>query len=87
MPCGSIHMPISWNGLSMPTKGCSVDMPIVIISFKVRGVGQDSVPYVKCGIVDLDEYRFFYSPDKAMVLPPYDVEVVWGGAMSCLGAR
>ena len=40
----SMHMPINWNGLSMPTEGCSVHMPIVIINFKVRGVKQDSVP-------------------------------------------
>ena len=61
-------------------------MTIVIINGKVRGVGQDSVPYmveiilthisVKYGIVDPDEYSFFYSPGKAMVLLPYDVEVV-----------
>ena len=38
MPYGSIQMPIDWNGLSMPTKGCSVHMPIVIINIKVRGV-------------------------------------------------
>ena len=72
MPYASVEMPIGWNGLSTPTKGCSVHMPIVIINFKVRGVGQDSVLYimeiilthisVKCGIVDHDEYRFFYSP-------------------------
>ena len=84
MPYGSMGMAIGWNGLSMPTKECSVCMPIVI-NLKVSGVGQDSVPYmmeiilthitVKCGVVDLDEYRFFY-----------DVEVVWGGAISCLSA-
>ena len=66
MPHASMWMPICWNGLSMPTKGCSVHMPIVIIKFKVRGVGQDSVPYmmeitlthisVKSGIVDPAEY-------------------------------
>ena len=38
MPYGSKQMPISWNGLSMPTEWCSVYMPIVIINFKVRGV-------------------------------------------------
>ena len=95
MPYGSMQMPIGKNGLGMPTKGCSVCMPIVIINFKVRGVWQDSVPYmmeiilthisVMCGIVDPDEYRFFYSPDKVMVLPPYDGEVGWGSAMPCLG--
>ena len=31
MPYGS--MPIGWNGLSMPTEGCSVCMPIVITNF------------------------------------------------------
>ena len=29
-------MPIAWNGLTMPTEGCSVCMAIVIINFKVR---------------------------------------------------
>ena len=38
MPYDSMQIPIGWNGLSMPTKGCSVHMPIVIINFKVRGV-------------------------------------------------
>ena len=56
----SMQMSIGWSGLSMPTEGCSVHMPIVIINFKVRGVKQESVPYmmqiilthisVKCGI-------------------------------------
>ena len=30
----------------MPTEGSSVCIPIVIINFKVRGVEQDSVPYM-----------------------------------------
>ena len=30
----------------MPTEGCSVYMPIVITYFKVKGVKQDSVPYM-----------------------------------------
>ena len=38
MPYDSKQMPIGWNGLSMPTEGCSVCMPIVIINFKVSGV-------------------------------------------------
>ena len=33
MSYGSIQMPIVWNGLSMPTEGCSVCIPIVIINF------------------------------------------------------
>ena len=61
-----IQMPISWNGLSMPTEGCSEHIPIVIINFKVRGVKQDSVPYmmkviltqipIEFGAVDLNVY-------------------------------
>ena len=46
MPYGSMHMSIGWNGLTMPIEGCSVCMPIVITNFKVRGVKQDSVPYM-----------------------------------------
>ena len=38
MPYGSMHMPIGWKGLSMPTEECSVHMPTAIINFKVRGV-------------------------------------------------
>ena len=38
MPCGSKQIPIDWSGLNMPTEGCSVNMPIVITNFKVRGV-------------------------------------------------
>ena len=66
MPCGSMQMPIGWNGLRMPTEGFYVHMTIVIINFKVRDIRQNSVPYmmeiilthisVKCGIVDPDEY-------------------------------
>ena len=46
MPYCAMHMPIYWNGLSMPTEGCSVHMPIVITNFKVSDVKQDSVPYM-----------------------------------------
>ena len=46
MPYSSTHMPIFWNGLSMPTEGCSVCMPIVITNFKVRGVKQDTMQYL-----------------------------------------
>ena len=63
----SIAMPIGWEGLSMPTDGCSVHMPIIINS-KLRGAEQDSVPYmmkviltnipVECGVVDPYVYRF-----------------------------
>ena len=43
----SLHMPIGWNGWSMPTEGCSVFMPIVINNFKVRVWSeQHSVLYV-----------------------------------------
>ena len=68
IPYGSKYMAIGWNGLSMPTEGCSVHMAIVIINFKLRGVEQNSVPYVmkiilahipiECGIVDPYVYRF-----------------------------
>ena len=68
MPSCSMHMPIGWNGLSMPTKGCSVHMPITITNFKLRGVEQDSVPYmmkiilthilVECEVDDPYVYRF-----------------------------
>ena len=46
MPYCSKHMSTGWNGLSMPTEGCSVCMPIIITNFQVRGVEQDSVPYM-----------------------------------------
>ena len=71
MPYYSMQMPIGWNGLNMPTEGCSVCMPIVIINFKARSVKQDSVPYImkiilthipsKCGVVDPNVYRFLNS--------------------------
>ena len=41
----SMHMPIGWEGLSMPNDGCSVCMPIIIYS-KLRGAKQDSVLYM-----------------------------------------
>ena len=44
MPYCSMHMPIGWNGLSMPTDECSVHMPIIITNSKLRCTEQDSVP-------------------------------------------
>ena len=46
MPYCSMCMPIGWNGQSMCTEGCSMCILIVITNFKVRGVKQDSVPYI-----------------------------------------
>ena len=52
-------------------EGCSVCMPIFITNFKVRGVKQDSVPYmmkvilthipIECGVVDPNVYWFLNS--------------------------
>ena len=56
MPYCSMHMPIGWNGLSIPTEGCSVWMPIVITSFKVRAVKKDSVPYMMKIILNTHSY-------------------------------
>ena len=38
IPYCSMHMTIGWNGLRMPTEGCSMHMPIIVTNFKVRGV-------------------------------------------------
>ena len=67
MPYSSKHMPIGWNGLSMPSEMCSMCMSNVIINFKLRGVEQSSVPFmlkdicthipIECGIVDPYVYR------------------------------
>ena len=66
MPSCSVFMSIGWNGLRMPTEGCSVHIPINITNFKVRGVEQDSVQYmmkviltyipIECGVVDPNVY-------------------------------
>ena len=66
MPYCSMYMPTGWNGLHMPTKGCSVHMSIIITNFKVRGAEQDSGPYmmkvrlthicIKCGVIDPNVY-------------------------------
>ena len=63
-----MYMPIGWNGVNMPTEGCSVYMLIIITNFKVRGFEQDSVLYLMkvilthipfvCGIVDPYVYWF-----------------------------
>ena len=67
VPYCSMCMPIDWEGLSMPTDGCSVFMPIIITNSKLRNAEQDSVPYmmviithipVECGVVDPYVYRF-----------------------------
>ena len=34
MPYGSVQIPIGQNGLDMPTEGCSVCIPIVIINLR-----------------------------------------------------
>ena len=75
-------MPIVWNGLSMTTKGCSVHMSLLILRSRVLDRTLSHMieiilthSSVKHGIVDPDEYRFFYSPGKAMVLSPYDAEL------------
>ena len=39
-----IHMCIGWDGLSKPTNGCSVYMPIMFVNSK--GAKLHSVPYV-----------------------------------------
>ena len=79
MPYCSMCMPIGWNGLSMPTDGCFVCMPVIITNSKQRGAEQDSVPYmmkviladvpVECGVVDPNVYRFLNGSSQAMVLP------------------
>ena len=92
MFCCSMHMPVGWEGLSMPTDGCSVCMPIIIINSKLMGAEQDSVPYmmkvilthipVEYGVVDPYAHRFLNGSEYAMVLPPYDGEVIRVGPMS-----
>ena len=60
----SVHMPISWNRLSMPTEGCSVHMPIIITNFKLKGVEQDYVPYMMKVILT-------HIPIESEVVGPY----------------
>ena len=65
----SMHMPIGWDGLSMPVDGCSVHIPIMFVNSKFWGAKTDSVPYivnvilthipVQCGDVDPYVDRFF----------------------------
>ena len=69
-------------------------MPIGRVYFKAKGVKKDPVPDmkkvelthvpIKGGIVYSDVNRFFYSPGQALVLPPYDVEIVCCGMVSSL---
>ena len=64
----SMYMPIGWEGLSMPTDGCSMHMPIFIINSEYRVAEQDFVPYmmkvilthipVECGVDDPYADRF-----------------------------
>ena len=42
----SVCMPTGWEGLSMPTDGCSVCMPIITTNSKLRGAEQDSLSYI-----------------------------------------
>ena len=68
MPFYPMCMLIGWSGLSMPTERCSLQVPIIITNFNLRGVEQDSVPYmmkvilthipVEGGVVDPYVYRF-----------------------------
>ena len=92
MFCCSMHMPIGWELLNMPTDGCSVCMPIIIINSKLKGVEQDSFPSlmkvilthipVEWGVVDFFVDRFLNGSCLAMVLPPYDGEVTRVGVVS-----
>ena len=93
MPYGHMKMPIGWNGKNMPPIMC-VCMPIGWVYFKARGVKKNSFPHmimveltyvlIKGGIVNSDVNRFFYSHGQALVLPPYDVEIVWCVIVSSL---
>ena len=63
----SIHMPIGWEGLSMPTDGCSLCVPISLLILST-GVLNRTVPYMakvilthipaECGVVDPYVDRF-----------------------------
>ena len=46
MPYCSMHMPVDWNGLCMPSEVCSTCIPILITNFMVRHVEQTSVSYM-----------------------------------------
>ena len=46
MFCCPMDMTIGWEGLSMPTDGCSVHMSIMFVNCKLWGAKQDSVPYM-----------------------------------------
>ena len=59
MPNCSMHMPIGWNGLSMPTEGILVCMPTLIINFMVRGVEEDSVQYMTLVKLEADNTLSF----------------------------
>ena len=58
----SVHMPIGWNGLSMPTEGYSVCMPIIITNLRSGLLNRMKVILthipIECGVVDLYVYRF-----------------------------
>ena len=73
MPCCSMQMPIAGNGLSIPTEGCSVHMPIFITNFEARVIKLDSVLYmmkiihtyihIECGVIDPNVYKFLTGLD------------------------
>ena len=74
----------------MPTDGCSVCMPIIII--KLRGAGQNSVPYmmkvipihitVECGVLTLMYIDSLMVVTKSWSSPPFGGEVIRVDAMS-----
>ena len=78
-------MPIGWIGLGM-TIIVYVCMPLGIAYFKTRGIKKNSVPYIieiVLTYVPIESWivypyvdSFLYSPGQALVLPPYNVEVV-----------
>ena len=46
MFCCPMYIPFGWEGLSIPTDGCSVHMSIIFINSKLWYAKQDSAPYM-----------------------------------------
>ena len=65
MPYCSMHMPIGWNGLTMPTEGCFVACPLSLLTLR-SGVLNRTLSYmmkvilnhvpIDCGVADPNVY-------------------------------
>ena len=87
--CEYMHGSVRLGELGMSNGWCTLYMPFY---FKPWGIKKYSIPYmmqieltyisIESGVVNRGVYGFFICSGKAMVLPPYYLEVILCGSMA-----